>query len=161
VRAPSLAVPRDRASVVRALAVAVFLAVALSSAVRTWPDTWNDFGRERATLAAQGASPALASAARGVAVDPAVLDFYAARLRPGDRYVFQVPSSFSATSQLILRQISALALLPAIGVEDRANADVLLSYSADPRALQLAYPSEQYADEQHGVLPYFVTRLHA
>jgi hypothetical protein len=87
-------------------------------------------------------------------VDPAVLDFYAARLSPGDRYAFQVPADMPAPGYQAMIEISALALLPAVRVERRADADVLLSYNADPRVLHLGHRSEQFVNQ-----PYFVTRL--
>jgi hypothetical protein len=145
---------RDRASVAGVLAVAVFVALALSSVMRTWSGTWDTFKHERATLAAQPAPAPLDFAARGAGVDPGVLDFFAARLRPGDRYTFQVPANLPAASFQALIEISALALLPAIRVEDLNSANVVLSYNADPRTLNLGHPSEQ-----DGALPFFITRL--
>jgi hypothetical protein len=149
-----LSVLREPASVARALAVAVFVALALSSAVRTWPDTWYAFGHERESLAGQATSPPLAFAVRGVGVDPGVLDFYALYLRAGDRYAFQPSPDLPAPAYQSMLLISAVALLPAVRVEDPGDADVLLSYFADPRALYPVNPRDQL-----GALPHFVTRL--
>jgi hypothetical protein len=145
--------PRDAWSLARIALVAIFVAVALLSVVREWPNRWDAFGREHATFAGQPAPPPLAYAARSIAIDPAVLDFYAARLHPGERYAFQVPPDLTAGSYQGLLEISAVALLPAIGVEDSKDADVLLSYDADPRPLRLPFASEQF-----GSAPYYVTR---
>jgi hypothetical protein len=140
----------------RALVVAIFVALALGSGLRTWADTWHAFGDERTALASQAPERPLALAERVAGVDPRVLDFYAVLLRAGDRYAFQVPPEMPSSSYQALLLISALALLPALRVEDLGHADVLLSYAADPRALNLAPASWQY-----GNLPYFVTRLGA
>jgi hypothetical protein len=128
--------------------------VALTSVVREWPNRWEEFGHERKTFAGRPAPAPLAYAARSIAMDPAVLEFFAAHLHPGERYAFQVPPDLTAGSYQGLLEITAIALLPAIGVQDRKDADVLLSYNADPRPLRLPFASEQY-----GAAPYYVTRL--
>ena len=75
-----------------------------------------------------------------------VYDFYRAHLRPGDRYWMQVKNSpFSAfgDKRTSVTGVAGLYLLPAIPVASMKDADVILSWDADPGVLPLRY-SEQY-----------------
>lgn len=87
-----------------------------------------------------------------------ILDFWRAYLRPGDRYWIQIPyEAFSTTAdkRLVVRSVSHLYLLPAIEVSKLSDANVVLSWDADPGLLGLRF-SEQ---ERAGLQVIFVSRI--
>jgi hypothetical protein len=87
-----------------------------------------------------------------------IFDFWRAWLRPGDRYWIQIPNeafSANADKKLVVRSVSHLYLLPAIEATSLRNANVVLSWDADPGLLHLHY-SEQ---ERAGLQLIFVSRI--
>jgi len=75
-----------------------------------------------------------------------IFDFWRAWLRPGDRYWIQIPYeafSPSADKKLVVRSVSHLYLLPAVEARSLADANVVLSWDADPGLLHLRF-SEQH-----------------
>lgn len=87
-----------------------------------------------------------------------IFDFWRAWLRPGDRYWIQIPNeafSANADKKLVVRSVAHLYLLPAIEATSLRNANVVLSWDADPGLLHLHY-SEQY---RAGLQLIFVSRI--
>ena len=87
-----------------------------------------------------------------------IFDFWRAWLRPGDRYWIQIPNeafSANADKKLVVRSVSHLYLLPAIEATSLHDANVVLSWDADPGLLHLHY-SEQ---ERAGLQLIFVSRI--
>lgn len=80
-----------------------------------------------------------------------IFDFWARSLRPGDRYWIQIPpEAFSSTAdkKLVVRSIAHLYLLPAIETRRLADANVVLSWDADPGLLGLKYSEQVRAGGQ-------------
>jgi hypothetical protein len=87
-----------------------------------------------------------------------IIDFWRAWLRPGDRYWIQIPYeafSVNADKRLIVRSVSHLYLLPAVEAHSLADANVVLSWDADPGTLHLHYSEQQRA----GLQLVFVSRI--
>jgi hypothetical protein len=87
-----------------------------------------------------------------------IIDFWRAWLRPGDRYWIQIPNeafSVNADKRLIVRSVSHLYLLPAVEATSLADANVVLSWDADPGTLHLRYSERQRA----GLQLVFVSRI--
>jgi hypothetical protein len=87
-----------------------------------------------------------------------IVDFWRAWLRPGDRYWIQIPKeafSVNADKRLIVRSVSHLYLLPAVEARSLADANVVLSWDADPGTLHLRYSEQQRA----GLQLVFVSRI--
>jgi hypothetical protein len=87
-----------------------------------------------------------------------IFDYWRSWLRSGDRYWIQIPyEAFSATGdkKYIVRTVSHLYLLPATEATSLRDANVVLSWDADPTALGLRY------SEQHrlGLQLIFVSRI--
>jgi hypothetical protein len=80
-----------------------------------------------------------------------ILDFWRAGLRRGDRYWIQIPNeafSVNADKRLVVRSVSHLYLLPAIEARSLADANVVLSWDADPGLLHLHYSEQRRAGLQ-------------
>jgi hypothetical protein len=87
-----------------------------------------------------------------------IFDFWRAWLRPGDRYWIQIPyEAFSANAdkKLVVRSVSHLYLLPAIEARSLADANVVLSWDADPGLLHLRFGEQHRA----GLQLIFVSRI--
>jgi len=140
------------------LAVALVLVVALASTVSTLPGTWRDLSRQReayAGLSAQGREHAFGDA---MPLPMQVFDFYRARLRPGDRYYLQVQQTGFGRFLDLPAAVSSVArfyLLPAIYERNLDDANVVLSFGADPSLLHLRFRSQERAGKQS----IFVSRL--
>src|SRR3954452_1404013 len=81
---------RDVLTLLRGLAVAACLAVAVASTWHTFRPTWRELRDARLTYASWSREMHDQSSARGAAMDPAVFDFFRHALRPGDRYYLAV-----------------------------------------------------------------------
>jgi hypothetical protein len=80
-----------------------------------------------------------------------VFDFYRSYLRPGDHYWVQVaatPFSAFADKATVVRSVGRMALLPAVEVERREDADVILSWDSDPGLLPFRYSEQHRAGAQ-------------
>ena len=87
-----------------------------------------------------------------------VFDFYRAHLRPGDRVYFQVlESGFGPFADLptVVATVGRYYLLPAVGVARLEDADVVVSWEADPGLLGVEF-EEQHRD---GLQLFFVSRI--
>jgi hypothetical protein len=87
-----------------------------------------------------------------------ILDFWRAYLRPHDRYWIQIPNeafSVNADKKLIVRSVSHLYLLPATEAKSLRDANVVLSWDADPGLLHLKFAEQQRA----GLQLVFVSRI--
>lgn len=76
--------------------------------------------------------------------DARAFDFYRAHLRRQDRYFVQTPagSPWGTIDQgTAVRQYAAFWLVPAVQVEEPSQANVVLSYGADPSALGVKFAS--------------------
>jgi hypothetical protein len=148
-----------RARGIAALAVSVLTVVALAYTV--WhdvPHSWRLMRNEHARFA--GYTRAQRDQAFGalIPIRMDIFDFWRAQLRRGDRYWIQIPpEAFSANAdkKLVVRSIAHLYLLPAIETRRLADANVVLSWDADPGTLHLKY-SEQ---ERAGLQLIFVSRI--
>lgn len=87
-----------------------------------------------------------------------IFAWYRNYLRPGDRYFVQVhPNAFGEfiDKPTAVRTVARLYLLPAVEVADLRQADVVVSFDADPAELHVRY-SEQ---ERSGQQLIFVSRI--
>jgi hypothetical protein len=133
----------------RAVRLAASLAVVLAlgySAVRDVPHSWRLMRSQHAQYS--GYTRAQRDSAFGALIPLRmdILGFWRAWLRPGDRYWIQIPEeafSTDADKRLVVRTVSHLYLLPAIETRHLSDADVVLSWDADPGLLHLQF-SEQH-----------------
>ena len=124
--------------------VALFVALALASVVRTLPRTWDWLSAQRTTFA--GLSPAARAQAPGLraALPVEAFDFFRAHLRRRDRFYVQVGGApqqefFRGVSrETAFRTFGRFYLLPSVLVDDPHAADVILSVGADPQRLGVA-----------------------
>ncbi len=68
---------------------------------------------------------------------PALITFYASHLERGDSFYIQAPEAAGARASLVTS--TEFALLPHLMVSKPQEADVILSYEADPRTLHVPY----------------------
>jgi len=76
-----------------------------------------------------------------------VIDFYRAQVEPGDRFYVQAPVTAGALNDAMI--VAGYALLPAVMVARPDQANVIVSYEADPGTLPYRYAS--IARLRHGV----------
>jgi hypothetical protein len=136
----------------------ITIATAAAALVLLVLSAWHNVRHSRAMLTAQRTQfGALTSDERAryfgatlpLAMD--IFDFYRRNLRPGDRYWMQVPDdAFSAFAdkRTAVTNVAHTYLLPAIEVERRRDANVILSWDSDPSTLGLRYSSQLRAGEQ-------------
>jgi hypothetical protein len=89
-----------------------------------------------------------------------VFDWYRSYVHRGDRIYFQVlESGFSQWADLpdVVSTVGRYYLLPAVAVDDLADATVVLSYQADPNTLDAHYLTQV----RLGLEPIFVSRIEA
>lgn len=102
---------------------------------------WSDATRHDRDVAFGNAIP----------IDMSVLDYWRNWLRPGDRYWIQMPyepfSSFGDKRALV-QSVARLYLLPAVETPRLANADVVLSWNADPGLLHRRFSAQERAGLQ-------------
>ena len=134
----------------RAVAVGLFLALALFSVTNTYRYDWEVWREDR--VAYEGLTPEERVHAPGdhIPLRMDVFDFYRDRLRPGDRYFFQVQAgTFGAVDKpTAVTTFGRFYLLPAVFVDDALRATVILSWDTDPRALGLPYTRLDEAGRQ-------------
>jgi hypothetical protein len=142
----------------RAGLVALFFAVALASALDTYPSTWSFLRDQRVESARLSALERRQAAGYKHLLPVDVFDFFRTHLRPGDRYYVQArPGRFFAgvDRPTASRTFARFYLLPAVEVDDAKRADVVLSLARDPQELGLRYSSMVRAPSGR----YFVARV--
>lgn len=134
----------------RAVAVALFLAVALFSVLNTYRFSWVVMRSDRITY--DNLSPAERVHAPGdrIPLRMDIFDWYRDHLRPGDRYFLQVRQGAfgSVDYPTAVRTFGRFYLLPATFVQDPLHATVILSWDDDPHALGLPYTRVDRAGRQ-------------
>ena len=111
--------------------------VALLSALRSGPHLWHSLGVEQRTYAHSTAVDDRHALFDALSLDGQAFDFFAAHLEPGDRFYFQVPPATGDDANRLGAAIAAASfyLLPAVRTTDLKDANVIVSYEADPSAL--------------------------
>jgi hypothetical protein len=141
----------------RAAAVAV-LAVGIASAGKSFGGSWQFLGDLHASGAALGEQARVHAPGDALPLPMDRFDHYRSWLRKGDRYWLDVnPSGFGRYLDLP-HAVAALArfyLLPAVQVDDLADATVVLSWDRDPAQLGLRF-SESHRE---GLQLVFVSRI--
>ena len=122
------------------------------------PDVWSKLGRERARDAALTRQEREHAPLDALPLPANVFDFYRAYLRSGDRIYFQVlESGFGGFVDLptVVATVGRYYLLPAVAVDRLEDANVVVSWEADPGLLGLQF------EEQHraGLQLFFVSRI--
>ncbi|HUK99001.1 MAG TPA: hypothetical protein VLV46_15215 [Gaiellaceae bacterium] len=113
----------------------------VASIVRSLPATTRTLVRQRQAFERLPAS-VRAGWAPAMPFSPTVIAFYALHLRPGDRFYVQAPDSGKLGNQRASLMLAAgYALLPHLMVSRPDEADVVLSFKANPRTLGLFYTS--------------------
>ena len=134
------------------------IAVAALSGVLHIREDWQRLGNGRARDAALSRSERARTPIDALPLPSNVFDFYRDRLRPGDRYYLQVlESGFGPFADLptIVATVSRFYFLPAAQVATLAEANVVLSWEADPGLLGVRF-SEQH---RAGLQLFFVSRI--
>ena len=136
------------------------MAVALAgvSALLHAPDVWSRLSRERTRDAALTQQQREHAALDALPLPANVFDFYRAHLRPGDRVYFQVLESGYgpfADLETVVTMVGRYYLLPAVAVARLEDANVVVSWEADPGLLGVRF------EEQHraGLQLFFVSRV--
>ena len=122
-------------------AAALLAAVALASAVKTFPESWRFLHREHTQFEGYTAQDRMEAAAyaNGIPVD--AFNFFRAHLERGERYYLAAPEGASATGGIgrpaVLQAFGRYYLLPAIAVQSASEAAVVVSVGTDPATLGL------------------------
>jgi hypothetical protein len=134
--------PIGRLALVTVLLAGCFLALAAASIGRTIGDTWSFLSNQRSSYAdLTRADPNVVPEFQAL-LPVTAANFFLAHVRRGDRFYLQVqegPFIAGVDYPTAVRTFARFELLPAIAVTDPAQADVVLSVGADPRALGLDY----------------------
>jgi hypothetical protein len=136
----------------------LLIALAALSCVLHIREDWQRLGDGRARDAALSTSERARTPIEGLPLPSNVFDFYRDRLHRGDRYYLQVlESGFGPFADLptIVATVSRFYLLPAVQVATLAEANVVLSWEADPGLLGVSF-SEQ---DRAGLQLFFVSRI--
>jgi hypothetical protein len=137
---------------------AVATALAGASALMHGPDVWSKLSRERARDAALTAQQREHAPLDALPLPANVFDYYRAHLRLGDRVYFQVlESGFGPFADLptVVATVGRYYLLPAVAVEGLEDANVVVSWEADPGLLGLQFVEQHRA----GLQLFFVSRI--
>jgi hypothetical protein len=122
-----------------ALVSCLLLATLVASIVRSLPATTRSLVTQRQAFERLPAS-VRAGWAPAMPFSPTVIAFYDAHLRPGDRFYVQAPDSGNLANQRASLMLAAgFALLPHLMVARPGEADVVLSFKANPHTLGLVY----------------------
>ena len=137
---------------------AVAIALAGASALIHGPDAWSRLKRERARDVALTPQQREHAVLDALPLPANVFDFYRAYLRSGDRVYFQVlESGFGPFADLptVVATVGRYYLLPAVAVARLEDANVVVSWEADPGLLGVEF------EEQHraGLQLFFVSRI--
>jgi hypothetical protein len=143
------------------VAGAASLAVAAGLAYSVWidvPHSWRLMRNEHAQFAGYTSTQRAEAFGTLLPLRMDIFEFWRRWLRPGDRYWIQIPNeafSSNADKRLVVRSVAHLYLLPAIETRRLADADVVLSWDADPGLLHLRYSDQERA----GLQLIFVSRI--
>jgi len=119
----------------------LLLATVVASIVRSLPTTTRELVTQRQVFARLPAT-VRAGWPPAMPFSPTVIAFYKQHLRPGDRFYVQAPKSGKLGNQRASLMLAAgFALLPHLMVSRPDQADVVLSFKANPRTLGLFYTS--------------------
>jgi hypothetical protein len=132
--------------------------LALLSVWHSGGHVWRRLAADHRTYAAYTDAQRRQAPATMMPLPGDVFDFYADRVRRGDRIYFQVMrSGFGRYFDLghAVASIGRFYLLPAAQVTDAPRASVVLSYYADPAALGLRFVTQSQAGQQ----PIYVSRI--
>jgi hypothetical protein len=142
----------------RRIAAAVVLAVGIASAAKTFGGSWEILGNMHASGAAMTAEARAHAPGDALPLPMDRFDHYRRGLREGDRYWLDVnPTGFGRYLDLP-HAVAALArfyLLPAVQVDDVADATVVLSWDTDPARLGLRFSESR----REGLQLVFVSRI--
>jgi hypothetical protein len=151
------AAARARTAVLPATLVAVATVIALYSAWHSGRHMWRRLHSDYRTYSAYTDLQRRRSPLDAIPLPSDVFDFYAAHLRPGDRFyldvkeggygIFDLPTIFAFAGQFYL--------LPAVEVPDVRDATVVVSYYRDPGLLHVHFLTQVEA----GLQPIFVSRI--
>lgn len=134
----------------RAVAVALFFAVALFSVTNTYRFDWAVMHDDRIAYENLTAQERVHAPGDHIPLRMDIFDFYRDRLRRDDRYFFLVPPGRFGTidKPTAVKTFGRFYLLPAVLVDDPLRATVILSWDIDPRALGLPYTHLDEAGKQ-------------
>jgi hypothetical protein len=150
--------PRPSRGLARSAVVLCGLALALASVARTGAHTDHRLRADRADYAAMPRSErdTLYITSLGLPADP--FAWYATYVGRGDRLSYQVMASglghFIDLPEAV-EDVGRYDLLPARSVTRRSDANVIVSWDADPGLLHLRFESQQ----RLGLQLYFVSRI--
>ena len=147
----------DRSKPGRTATLLVIAVAVLSGALHVRED-WKRLGNGRARDAALSSSERAHGPIDALPLPSNVFDYYRDRLRRGDRYYLQVlESGFGPFADLptAVATVGRFYLLPAVQVGTLAEANVVLSWEADPGLLGVRF-SEQ---DRAGLQLFFVARI--
>ena len=137
-------------SAVRRTLGALFLLLALASALRTLPPALRFLSNQRSSYAdVTRDNPNLVPQFQGL-LPVQTETFFAAHLRRGERYYVQVPPARYFTGvdlPTAVRTFARFELLPAIWVDDPHRAEVVLSVGDDPAKLGLRYSKVERSND--------------
>jgi hypothetical protein len=148
-----------RARLLTARVASVLVVAALAwSAYRGVPHTWQYMREQHARFAGYTRDNRDRAYGELIPIRMDIVDFWRAHLLRGDRYWIQIPyEPFSSDFDkgYVVRLVTRSYLLPAIQVSKLSDANVVLSWDADPGLLHQRY-SEQY---RAGLQLVFVSRI--
>ena len=119
-----------------ALAVAALL-VALGSGINDFPVTWDWLSGQHAQFAPLSARDRAQEPGTAQLLPVDAFDFFRSKLRDGDRYYIAAkPGGFEAgvDRATASRVFARYYLLPAIQVDDPAQADIVFTVGIDPKS---------------------------
>jgi hypothetical protein len=151
-------VPPRPSSIVAAAAFGLALLLLGASALDGVPRTWRVIRAETAAYAPLAREERDLVFITRMGMPQAPFEWYGEQLGPGDRYyVHGAPGGFGqfATLRMTVRAVGRLHFLPGVEVDDPADANVIVSWQADPSALGLTYSSQTQAGQQ----PFYVSRV--
>jgi hypothetical protein len=131
--------------------------VALYSAWHSGGHMWQRLNQDYATFSAYSEDQRRLAPIDAIPLPGDIFDWYALKVRRGDRFYSQVlQSGFGAlTLPQIVERVEDFYLLPAMQVTDLNRATVVVSYSTDPALLHRHFLTQQ----QPGVQIFYVSRL--
>lgn len=136
--------------------IAAVLALAVSAA--GLPEAWSTVDAERERWEAVPRTQRETAFITQIPLRLDIFEFWRRNVRPTDRYFIQIPpGAFGAFADkpTIVRTAGRLYLLPAVEVIRPGEADVILSWDADPATLGLRYSDQIRA----GLQLIFVSRV--
>jgi hypothetical protein len=124
-------------------AAAVLVALALASTVAGVARVWPQLGDQEARYAGWSDAQIAHAPAVHERLPIPVFDAWRAALRPGDRYFVDLRRGRDRVDELrnglVYRTFATYWLLPATPVDSPRDADVVLAYRVDPKALGIRF----------------------